>query len=155
MDQGQVKMAQQQEERDVHQPVVHDQGVLKSERVVTLAVPEEKTCDCKEDGQRSSDDRVDLLTCVEAALWSYAAAQPAEVVAVEAVDLARCCEETAAVACEQHQGERGEPRERCVDMDVFQQRPPADEFREARQVETESRAEQDEEGRRMHPLHCD
>src|SRR5205085_1816221 len=40
MDERQIDVAEQQEEGDVHQPVVHDERVLKPEGVVALPVPE-------------------------------------------------------------------------------------------------------------------
>src|SRR5205807_725670 len=80
MDQGEVEVAEQEEEGDVHQPVVHDQRVLEPEGVVALAVPEEEAGDGEENGERGSDDRVDLLTGVEAALWCAPTFEPGEVV---------------------------------------------------------------------------
>ncbi len=68
MDQGEVEVAEQEEEGDVHQPVVHDQRVLESEGVVALAVPEEEAGDGEENREGGGDDRVDFLTGVEAAL---------------------------------------------------------------------------------------
>src|SRR6266568_7708864 len=60
MDQGEVEVAEQEEEGHVHQPVVHDQRVLEAESVVALAVPEEEAGDGEENGERGGDDRVDL-----------------------------------------------------------------------------------------------
>src|SRR2546427_5946816 len=97
MDQGEVEVAEQEEEGDVHQPVVHDQRVLEAERVVALAVPEEEAGDGEENGERGGDGRVDLLTSVEAALRCAPAFEPGEVVAVEPVDLPRGCDQAAAV----------------------------------------------------------
>src|SRR6266566_827652 len=148
----QVEVAEHEEERDVHQPVVDDERVLEPEGVVPLPVPEEEAGEREQEGERRRDDHVELLAGVEAALRIAAPPQPAEVVVVEDVDLARVCEQPAAVAGEDDKSQGGEPGERRVDVDVLQQRPPADELREARQVEAEPRAEEAEEGARVYPV---
>ena len=89
--------------------------------MVALAVPEEEAGDGEENREGGGDDRVDFLTGVEAALRCAAAAEPGEVVCVEAVDLARGCEQSAAVTGEDDECECSEPGERRVDVDVFQQ----------------------------------
>src|SRR6266566_1375719 len=148
----QVEVAEHEEERDVHQPVVDDERVLEPEGVVTLAVPKEEAGEREQEGERRRDDHVELLAGVEAALRIAAPPQPAEVVVVKDVDLAGIREQTAAVAGEDDKSQGGEPGERRVDVDVLKQRPPADQLRQTRQVEAEPRAEQDEEGARVHPV---
>src|SRR5439155_16099524 len=148
----QVEVAEHEEKRDVHQPVVDDERVLKAERVVPLTVPEKEAGERKQEGERGRDDHVDLLAGVEAALRVAASPQPAEIVVVEDIDLAGVREQAAAVAREHDQRQRGEPGKGRVDVDVLQQRPPADELRQARQVEAEPRTEQDEEGARVYPV---
>src|SRR5439155_15816709 len=56
IDQREVEVAEEEEERDVHQPVVHDQRVLESEGVVALAVPEKEAGDGEQHGERRGDD---------------------------------------------------------------------------------------------------
>src|SRR5438477_1581938 len=88
IDQREVEVAEQEEEGDVHQPVVHDERVLKPEGVVAFAVPEKEAGDCEQNSERRGDDRVQLLAGIEAALWSAAAAEPGAVGGVEGGDCA-------------------------------------------------------------------
>ena len=68
--------------------------------------------------------------------------EPRAVVGVEAIDLARRPPQRAAVAGDDDDDERDRPGDRGVDVDRLQERPPADELGEARQVEAEARREQ-------------
>ena len=78
--------------------------------------------------------------------------QPAEVVAVEGVELA-CGAEQAAPGTEQHdQREHRHPADPRPEVDVLDQRPPADRDLEARQVEHQPGHEQDEEAERVRPV---
>ena len=120
--------------------------------MVSLAVPEEEAGDGKEDGECRSDDRVDLLAGVEATLRCSASAKPGEVVIVEVVDLTRCGEQAATVTGKQDERERSQPDERRVDVDVLQQRSPADQLGQARQVQAQAGHEENEEGARMDPV---
>ena len=153
IDDGQEKVPDEEDERDVHQPVVHEERVRRTEARVALAVPEEEAGDDEEQGERGGDHRVQLLPCVQAALRGRPALQPRAVVGVEAVDLPRGANERAPVSDERDHDERDRPGNGRVDVDPLHERTAADHLGEARQVEAEPGAEQDQERGRVHPVH--
>ena len=153
VDHRQVEVADEQDERDVHQPVVEDDRAVEAEAVVALAEPEQEAGGGEEDGERGGQDRVQLLAGVEAALRTRDPPQPEAVVAVDDVELARGAPQRAAVAEEDDQPECDRPGDRGVDVHVLDEGAAADGGGEARQVEDEAAPEQDEEGGRVDPVH--
>jgi hypothetical protein len=119
-------MPDEQEERDVHQPVVDEQGVREPEPGVTLPVPEEEAGDREEQPEHGGDDRIQLLARIQPALRRTASAEPGEVVGVEAVDLASCAGELPSIAEEDDERQRHDPGQRRVEMDRLQQGSPVD-----------------------------
>ena len=61
MDQREIEVADEEQERDVHQAVVEDHRAREAEPRVALADPEEHARDPEQDGERGRQDRVDLL----------------------------------------------------------------------------------------------
>ena len=125
----------------------------EAETRVALAEPEQQPGDEEEHRESGIERRVQLLPGVEAALrCGTAATQPADVVGVEAVELARRAQQSAPVAEQRDQHERADPADTGPRMDVLDQRPAADEHRQARQVEDQPRGEEHEEAERVHPV---
>ena len=102
VDHGEVEVADQQRERDVHQPVVEDDRAREAKLRVALAEPEQQA-------RRRGRGRVKAAVSAVLSFWpalkrpcgaGLAAGEPAEVVAVEAVDLARRAQDPAPVADE-------------------------------------------------------
>ena len=106
VDQAQVEVAEEEEERGVHQPVVDQDRLGEPEARVALAVPEQHAGDAEQHRERSGDDRVQLLAGVQAALWRAAAAEPVAVVAVERVDLVQRRAQAAPVAGDRRRATR-------------------------------------------------
>ena len=89
VDEGQVEVADDDHDRDVHERVVEVDGAGESEARVALAVPEQQARDEEQRRECCGQDCVDLLAGVEAALGAVdVAGEEAAVVAVEQVDLA-------------------------------------------------------------------
>ena len=88
MNKGEVEVAGEQQERDVHQAVVEDHGAREAVARVLLAEPEQKTGHAEQDGEGGGERSVDLLAGVEPSLRSAAAAEPAEVVALLSAETA-------------------------------------------------------------------
>ena len=146
-------MADEQAERDVHQAVVQDDRAREPEARVPLAEPEQHAGAEEEQRQRCCDRRVDLLAGVEATLRRRPTArQPAQIVAVEPVELARRAQQSAPVAEEGDQDEHRDPAEPGVEVDVLDERPAAEPDLDARQIERETRRQQEEEPDRVRPV---
>src|SRR5262245_54606887 len=152
MEDGEVEVAHEEAEGDVHQPVVEQDGAREAEPRVALAEPQQQAGSEEQHGERRGQRGVDLLARVEAALWGVLTAEPAEIVAVEAVDLARGAEDAAPVTEQDDEGEGADPRDAGPEVDVLDEWPAADLDGEARQVQHEARADQHEEGERVHPV---
>jgi hypothetical protein len=105
----------------------------------------------EQDGEGGGERRVDLLAGVEPSLGRLAAAQPAEVVAVELLELARGCEQPAG-AEQDDCDERAEPGDASPEVDALDELPARDQLRQPRQVEDQPRREQEEEADRVHPV---
>ena len=115
VDHRQVEVADQEGERDVHQPVVQDDRAREAELRVALAEPEQQPRDQEEQREGGGEERVQLLAGVEAALRRrQAAREPAQVVAVEAVDLAGGAQDPAPVADERRSRRARRSRRRRV-----------------------------------------
>src|SRR5712691_5087968 len=67
MDDGQVKVTDEKDERDVHQAVVQKDGAGEAEARVALAVPEQQAGGGEEESEGSRKPEVQLLPGVEAA----------------------------------------------------------------------------------------
>src|SRR5439155_19574972 len=87
IDQGEIQMAGQQDERDPHQSVVQDDRPREAESCVTLAVPEQDPGDREKHRERRGYRGVELLARVEAALLGRIAAEPEAVVQIEPVEV--------------------------------------------------------------------
>ena len=117
----QVEVACHQQHQDQRAPVVHHHRAREAIGRVALAVPEQEAGREHAEHQAADQGRVQLLAGVEAALGRRRAAaepeaarsapQPARVVAVEAVDLARAARQRAAVAEQREQHEPGGQRD--------------------------------------------
>src|SRR6476646_3611475 len=94
---GEKEVAEEEQQRHVHQPVVHEQCLRQPEAGIALAVPEEEAGEREQDGERGGDHRVELLPRVETSLRRLATSQPRAIVGVEAVDLPCRAEEGATV----------------------------------------------------------
>ena len=147
-------MTKEEEERDVHQPVVDEDRVGKAKARVALAVPEESAGHREQDGERGGHDRVELLACVEPTLGWVAELEPLAVVTVPDVDLMDGRAQTSAVAESDDQEQGCDPPDRGVDVDRLQDRPPSRQFGEAGQIEAEPTHEENDECRRVNPVHC-
>jgi hypothetical protein len=112
-----------QHERDVHQPVVEENGAREAEARVALAQPQQHARDGEQDGERGRDRGVELLTRVEPPLRTRHPPQPQHVVLVEPVEFAERPPEPAPVAERDDERERHEPRDRRVDVHVLHERP--------------------------------
>src|SRR5581483_10663714 len=134
MDDREVEVAEQEKERDKGESVVQHDGARESEACVALAEPEEQAGDDEQHGQRGSEGCVQLLAGVEATLGRRPPpGQPAQVVAVEAVDLAGCAESAASVACERDKSECSDPGDSGPEVDVLDEPAATDCDFEARQ----------------------
>jgi len=71
---GEVEVADEQNEEDVHQAVVDEDRAGKPEAGVALAVPEQESGEREQEGERGADRGVQLLAGVEEALWRPPAA---------------------------------------------------------------------------------
>ncbi len=145
-------MAGDDEQGGVHEPVVDEDRARQPEAGVALAVPEQQTGEEEEDGEGGGNGGVQLLARVEAALRRAAAAQPATVVGVEEVEIARRSAKAAPVAGGSDEQDRARPADARVEVDVFDQRPAPDNLGEAGQVEDQPGAEEEEEGACVHPV---
>src|ERR1700675_3083128 len=82
VDEREVEMAEEEEERDVHQPVVDEDRVGEAEASIAFPVPEKTARDREQNGERGGDDRIELLAGVQPALGWVAELEPVAVVAV-------------------------------------------------------------------------
>src|SRR5436309_16132350 len=96
-DQHEVEVADEQQQRDVHQAVVEQDRARKAEAGVALAVPEEESREGEQNGEGACHRRIELLAGVELPGPARAVAEPAAVVLVEAIELAQGREQALAV----------------------------------------------------------
>src|SRR5712692_2220337 len=80
VDEREVEVAGDDDERGVHQGVVDEDRAREAEARVSLAVPEQEAGDEEEDGKRCGQGGVQLLAGVEAALRRAPPQEPAAVV---------------------------------------------------------------------------
>src|SRR6059058_5428526 len=81
MDHRQIQVPQEEDEGDVRQPVVDEDGLREAETRVTLAVPEEHPCDDEQQRKHGGQDRVHLLAGVQPPLRRMTAQEPRTIVA--------------------------------------------------------------------------
>src|SRR5581483_5345673 len=96
MDEREVQVPDEQGERRVEEPVVQEHRAREAERGVPLAEPEQEPRREEEDDERGVQDRVHLLSRVEAPGY-------------ERLELARRPQQAAAVAEERDERERRDP----------------------------------------------
>src|SRR5690349_10920348 len=108
MDDREIEVADEADERGVEQRVLQGHGARKAEARVALPEPEEQARDEEEHGERGRQDRVDLLADVEA-------------VVLEDLDLARRAQQATAVTDERDERERGQPADAAPEMEVLDQ----------------------------------
>ncbi len=148
----QVEVPGEQQQRDVHQAVVKQDRAGKAEAGVSFAVPEQKPRHGEQHREGPSQRGVDLLARVEPPGAARAAKEPAAVVVVEAVEGAQRRRHAHAVADDNDEDERAQPRDAGVQVDCLDERPARDEHAQLRQVEHESRREQGEEAEGEDPV---
>src|SRR5919204_2979004 len=119
MDERQVEVAGEQNDGDVHEPVVEQDRVRKPEAGVALAIPEQEARDREQDGESGGDDRVQLLTGVETTRAPAAMQEPAPVVRVEALELADRGGQPGAKANKEQQRDQYRPGERRVQVYIL------------------------------------
>src|SRR5207302_7230518 len=88
VDEREVEVAEEEEEGDVHQPVMDEDGVGEAKARVAFAVPEERTRDREQNRERGRGDRVQLLAGVEPTLRRMPPLEPLAIVAVPEIDFA-------------------------------------------------------------------
>src|SRR5579871_6781582 len=123
MDQGEVEVSGQERERDVHQSVVEEHRAREAEARVLLAEPEQEPGDTEEDRECGGECSVDLLARVEPSLRGFTGPQPAQVIAVERLQLT-CRAPQPAKAEHDDDRERGEPADSGPEVHALDQLPP-------------------------------
>ena len=151
MDQREIQVPDEERERDVHQAVVQEHRAREAVARVLLAEPEEKAGDAEQDRERGGEGGVDLLAGVEPPLRRLTSAEPAQVVAVERVELP-CGREHPAPAEDDDGGKRAQPGDASPEVDVLDGLPPRDEDREAGEVQDQPGCEEEEEAERVDPV---
>jgi hypothetical protein len=152
MDHRQVEVTRDEGNRRVGEDVVEDDGAVEAEAGVALAEPEQRSRDREEDREGGGERCVQLLPGVEASLRRVCTAQPAPVVGVEDVQVARGGAEAPPVTEDEDCREGEDPRDGREEVDVLHQRPSADFRGERGKVEHEPGAEEHEERRCVHPV---
>lgn len=146
-------MAEQEHDRDVEQRVVEEERAIRPDRGVVLADPEQQPADEEERNAGGGDDRVHLLARVEPTLRrGRPAAQEAQVVTVEQVDLPRGGEQDPPVPEQDDEEEGGDPADPDVEVDRLEQLAAADGDRQRGQVEDQASGQEREEAEGVHPV---
>src|SRR6266516_5458202 len=140
IDQGEIQMAGQQDERDPHQSVVQDDRSSETESCVTLAVPEQDPRDGEENREGGCYRGVELLTRVEAPLLCRIAAEPEPVVQIEPVEVVQGPAQSLSIAEEDDRKQSQGPRNRRVKMHVLHETTVSDSG-QRREIQDESRAQ--------------
>src|ERR671930_381909 len=151
-DDGKVEVADQQDQRAIHQAVVEQDRAGEAESGVALAVPEKEARDGKKQREGCGQRCVELLAGVEPARTAATMEKPASVVLVEAIELAQGRERPPPVTDSDDKRERDQPRDAGIEVECLDERPARDEHAQLWKVEDEPRSEQGKEAEREHPV---